>query len=415
MRKTNGKRDCVTILTQYFRPEVAATAQMSSDLADGLSKEGWDVIVLTGQPSYLGSEEKLPGRELSNGIEIRRFFNPGWRKSRVTGRFMNAFIVSVLMMLYLLFDRRHRLLLVDTTSPFFPLVARIISIIKRWRYIYWIQDVYPDIAVELGYLRRGGVVERVWNRLNVWCAVSASSVVTIGPKMKEIVQAKLPHEAAKNRLTVIHNWADGDSIAPLPKEENWFCRKFDLVDKFTVLYSGNMGASHDLESVVLAARQLKNIPDIRFVLIGGGIKVQKITDMVNEYELSNVMILPYQSRDALPYSLTCGDISIVTLEPGIEGLSVPSKLYSSLAAGQAILAIMYEDSDVSEIVESRECGWRISPGNVSDIVGAIKKLYENPRLLQSMKDRARACFESEYTRVRGVSQHAQLIKSAQNH
>ena len=218
MRKTNGKRDCVTILTQYFRPEVAATAQMSSDLADGLSKEGWDVIVLTGQPSYLGSEEKLPGRELSNGIEIRRFFNPGWRKSRVTGRFMNAFIVSVLMILYLLFDRQHRLLLVDTTSPFFPLVARIISIIKRWRYIYWIQDVYPDIAVGLGYLRRGGIVEKVWNRLNVWCAVSASSVVTIGPKMKEIVQAKLPHEAAKNRLTVIHNWADGDSITPLPKE-----------------------------------------------------------------------------------------------------------------------------------------------------------------------------------------------------
>jgi glycosyltransferase involved in cell wall biosynthesis len=178
------------------------------------------------------------------------------------------------------------------------------------------------------------------------------------------------------------------------------------------MYSGNMGAPHDLESVVIAAKRLQDVSDIKFIFIGDGAKRDKIARMAEEMQLRNFLLLPYQLRDVLPFSLTCGDASIVTLEPGAEGLSVPSKVYSSLAAGQAVLAIMGETCDVVDIIEEGECGQRISPGDVDGLVNAIRHLHDNPTLLQNTKENARICFDVNFSKTRAIDSYERVLRQA---
>lgn len=126
-------------------------------------------------------------------------------------------------------------------------------------------------------------------------------------------------------------------------------------------------------------------------------------------QLRNFLLLPYQPRDVLPFSLTCGDASVVTLEPGAEGLSVPSKVYSCLAAGQAVLVIMEERCDVVDIIEEGECGQRISPGDVDGLVSAIRRLHDSPTLLQTTKENARTCFEANFTKERAIDSYERVL------
>lgn len=96
-----------------------------------------------------------------------------------------------------------------------------------------------------------------------------------------MVVEKLPSAAVERRISVIHNWADGDTIVPRKKEENWFCRKHGLTSGLVIMYSGNMGATHDLESVVIAAKRLHDVTDTKFIFIGDGAKRDKIAQMAD--------------------------------------------------------------------------------------------------------------------------------------
>jgi len=406
-----GGGDSVTILTQYFYPEVAATAQLAFDLAIGLQRKGWRLTVLTGQPSYRGGE-KLSRHEMRRGVTIRRFFNPGMDRRRAVGRLINAATSASLIFLHLLVRRNPGVILVDSTSPFLPVLARMLNMFKGTRYVFLVQDVYPDIAIKLGYMSPHGLVATVWNQINLWVYRAASHIIVLGPRMRDVVAEKQSSTEAEGKITVIHNWADGDAIVPRRKGENWFCQKHGLTDGLVIMYSGNMGATHDLESVVIAAKRLQDVSDIKFILIGDGAKRDKIARMAEEMGLRNFLLLPYQLRDVLPFSLTCGDASIVTLEPGAEGLSVPSKVYSSLAAGQAVLAIMGETCDVVDIIEEGECGQRISPGDVDGLVNAIRRLYDNPTLLQNTKENARICFDVNFSKTRAIDSYERVLRQA---
>ena len=275
-----------------------------------------------------------------------------------------------------------------------------------------VQDVYPDIAIKLGYMSPHGLVARIWNRINLWVYRAASHIIVLGPRMRDVVAEKLNSAEADREISVMHNWADGEAIVPIRKTENWFCKEHGLTNWFVIMYSGNMGATHDLESVVMAAKRLNDVPDVKCVMIGDGAKREKIARMADEMQLRNFLLLPYQPRDVLPFSLTCGDASVVTLEPGAEGLSVPSKVYSSLAAGQAVLAIMGETCDVVDIIEEGECGQRISPGDVDGLVDAIRRLHDNPTLLQTTKENARTWFDANFTKARAIDSYERVLKQA---
>lgn len=397
----------VFFLTQFFHPEPAATAQLLTELAVELVKRGIDVTVYTSQPTYY-ERQRLPKREEFQGVRIVRLFSTRFNKKKLFGRLANGVTFCLAVLLRLLTSSDGAPLLIVSAPPFLGWVGLLVSLVRRRKYVFLIHDVYPDVAIQLGYMKKSGITARIWEMLNRRVYDHASTVIVLGERMRQVVEQRIENSATP--VEVIHNWADGQFIVPRSKEENWFAQKYGLVGKTVVLYSGNMGLFHDLETIIEAADRLQGLEDLVFLFIGDGGKKEKLVQMAKQRGLKNVKFLPYQPRDHLPYSLTAGDIGVVTLERGVEGLCVPSKLYSYLAAGQAILALVGKDSEVADIIEKFECGIRIDQGDIEGVVNALARWCTDLSFLERMKHNARNCFERHFTKDQAIVRYYEILK-----
>ena len=403
----------LTILTQYFYPEVPGTAQIATDLALGLAESGFDVSAFTGQPAYVDAK-KLPRREEYRGVHIHRAYSRRLSRHRLSAgghgsRLLSGATVALGTLFKLLVRRKPDVLLVDSTSPLLLVVAWLLRKLRRVPFVFVVHDVYPEIALELGIIRKGSIAEKVWRTVYRRVYEASARIVVLGPRMREVVRRSLRLNG-QDKCVVIPNWADGDSIVPVPAAENPLRRELGLVDSLVVLYSGNMGPAHDMRTVLDGAERLQDLPEVQFLIIGDGGSREWVSSTVEEKKLANVRLLPYQPQGALPYSLTCGDVSLVSQKPGMEGLSVPSKIYSSLAAGLAIVGIVGEESEVGDIVEEHECGFRVSQGDVEGLVLAIERLHGDRRLLEAMKRRARRCFDENYARKDAIDRYLAVVR-----
>lgn len=398
----------VAVVSQYFYPDVASTAQLLTDLAVELRQQGMTVSVVTGQPGYVARLPQ-PARETYEGIEIERIALLFADRTRTLARIATALIFSALALWRLLRAGRDRVLLIVTNPPMLPLVGWVLKKLRRQRYVCLVNDLYPEIAVRLGYLRSDGWAARLWGRMNRSIYQSADRIVVLERRMADRIAQVIGETNTPSRIEVIHNWPYPDFIRPVPKEDNWFSKRHGLNGNLVVLCSGNMGMSHDLETLVEAARRLANRKDIQFLFIGEGGKRQRVADLVRQSSLANVLMLPYQPREHLPYSLTCGDVAAVTLVRGAEGLCMPSKLYTALAAGQGILAVVGEESEVGEIIEEHRCGFRVDPGDVDGIVAALLRWLQEPASLEEMKRNARRCYEQRFTKRRAVQRYYTIL------
>ena len=404
----------VAILTQYFYPEIPGTAQISTDLALGLVEAGFDVHVFTGQPAYWGGT-RLPSREVYKGISIHRARSLHLSRNRLSGkghisRLLGAAAVGTVTFFKLMRHPRPRALLVDSTSPFLLVVGWLLHVLRGVPYVFLVHDVYPEIAIQLDIVGQRSLAARLWRQTYRRVYEGASRIVVLGPRMRDIVRRSL-RPASYDKCVIIPNWADGDNIVPRSKEDNPLRHKLGLTDKLVVLYSGNMGPPHDMGTVLEGVDRLRHVKHLQFLFIGDGGSRDWVASTVQQRNLTNVLMLPYQPQEVLPYSLTCGDISLVTQKRGMEGLSVPSKIYSSLAAGLAILAVMGPASEIGDIVEENGCGYRVEQGDVEGLVAAIERLIRAPTLLNEMKKKARACFEERFARTISISRYVSLTRS----
>jgi glycosyltransferase involved in cell wall biosynthesis len=225
--------------------------------------------------------------------------------------------------------------------------------------------------------------------------------------MSDVLRGKgVPEE----KLRIIENWADGDAIRPLPRSENPFIREHGLAGKFVVMYSGNMGLLHDLESIVGAAARLRERTEMRFVFIGGGGKLPAVRRLVDEHRLDNVLLLPYQPREALGYTLTAADVSLVSLAAGNEGLAVPSKLYGIMAAGSPVVANVPEACEVARVLAEAECGLVVPVGDPEALAGAIARYLDDPELRRRHGSNARTEFERRYALERVVDRWVEVLR-----
>jgi colanic acid biosynthesis glycosyl transferase WcaI len=397
----------ILLVTQYFYPELGGTAQQLTDLAAGLQRRGMRVCVLTGQLTYARGP-KLARREAYHEVSIERLPMPYLDRVQPAMRAASAGLFTLAVLFRLLVSRGREPLLIVTNPPTLPLVGLILKRLRGQRYICLVHDIYPDIAVRLRYLRAESLVARMWGWCNGQMYSAADHVIVLGSCMEKTVRRKIG-SAAPARITVIPNWADGEAIVPRAKADNWFSARYATRDKLTVLYAGNMGLFHDLDTLLEAARRLREFGDIQFLFVGDGGQRDRLVARVREWSLSNVRVLPYQPREHLPYLLTSGDLAAVTLARGTEGLAVPGKLYTALAAGQAILAVVGPESDVAQIVEEWRCGVRIDQGDAEAAVAALLRLRGDPAALAEMQRNARLCFEARFTMDRSVDQYFEVL------
>ena len=281
-----------------------------------------------------------------------------------------------------------------TNPPTMPYLSWLANRVHGLRFGILVWDIYPDHMVQMGWLRRDGTLRAAWDRLNGETLERSSLVVTIGETMRSALREKLKRRARS--IEVIPNWVDTKVFKPSDKRESALAQRLGQREKFTVLYSGNFGGSHELASLPRAAELLSGNPRVHFLLVGEGFSKNSIEAEVRQRGLDNVTLLPRQPWEDLPELLACADAAIVAQKQGTERLSVPSKTYYLLAAGVPILAISPAGGEVAQLVEREGVGRQVEPGDAQGLTAAVTALEANEPHRREMARRARQIAERDY-------------------
>ncbi|QOJ00198.1 MAG: glycosyltransferase family 4 protein [Phycisphaeraceae bacterium] len=402
----------VLILNQFYAPDVASTGHLLHELATDLAKRGFGVKVITCRPSYGPPETWVdcPLRETKDGVSVRRMLTTRFSKDRMLGRALNSATFVLPLMLRMLFaSRKDTVHLYTTNPPFLGVIGSLVSLIRAHRYVLLLHDAYPQMAVWVGKIRKGGIIDRLWHFANRVTYGRASHTIVLCEAAKKLVCET--YGVDPQRVHVIHNWADANELRPRPKHDNSFAKQHGLVQPFTLLYSGNLGLYYDFETPLGAAEILRD-ENVRLVLIGAGGRRQWIADEIKRRKLTNTILLPYQPIERLPESLTACDASLVSIARGIEGISFPSKLYSTLSVGKPVLAISEEDSELRQMVEDNDVGLWSKVGDPRALAQNIREMIKDPQRTLARGARARAFFEANFTIEASGSKYAEVLRLA---
>lgn len=393
-------RPRILVLNQYYRPGLEATANLLADLCESLA-EDFDVTVVTGR---VQGREELPSREVVNGVLVLRTRSTVYDRTKLHQRALNyaTYLGDSLVRAH----SRHRPdLIVCMTDP--PIVGDLGVLIARTRrapLLVISEDVFPEIATELGRLTNPVLV-----RLLQWLVSAylrrADMVVAIGERMRERLIAK---GAAPERLTVIPNWVDTTAITPRPRENAW-SRRIDLVDRFVVMHSGNVGHAQNLDALILATTYLRDLDDLVVPIIGFGARHGEMEELASRLEADSVRFLVYQPREALSESLSAAHVHYVGLASGLAGYVVPSRVYGILAAGRPVIAAADEDSETAVLVEEAGCGVVVPPDRPDLVAAAIRAAHDGELDLEAMGAAGRAHVVREADRLVALGRYRRLV------
>jgi glycosyltransferase involved in cell wall biosynthesis len=400
----------LSVITQYYPPDFAATGQLVDELVRNLRFENLNVQVFTGQPGYAFHQGDAPALEKADNFQLRRSRTGRLFPNRIRGKALNGILFLLRSILHLSkASNRGDVMLITTAPPFLVIIGYIINLLFKTPYVCLLYDLYPDIAVGLKVISPTHPVARLWDAFNRRIWQRSSRLIVLSSNMRDRIIAKCPQVADK--IEIIHSWADATQIRPIAKTDNWFAQKHDLVEPFTVVYSGNMGRCHDMDTILAAAKALQDEP-IRFVFIGSGAKRKPAQLQVEAWGLTNCLFLPYQDKADLPYSLTAGDLSLVSVDRGMEGLVAPSKLYSALAAGRPIAVICEPHSYLRSLIATARCGQSFDNGDVSGLANFIRDLSTNPRSVEHLGNNGRAYMKTHFTPHQIASEYAAVLHQA---
>jgi colanic acid biosynthesis glycosyl transferase WcaI len=386
-------------LNQYYWPGVEATGQLLTDLCEALA-EDFDVTVITGALSNAPGG----GTSVRNAVRIVRVRSTAYDRSRLLLRGANYFSFASLAFAAGVRAPRPDAVICMTDPPFLGAFAYAVARRFHVPLVVISQDVFPEIAVELGRLRNP-IGVRALSALTGFQLRHADSVVAIGETMRTRLEAKgVPRE----RIDVIPNWVDVEAISPRAKRNGW-SEANGLADRFVVMHSGNVGHAQDLDTLLHAASLLRDLPDMRIVIVGSGARHAELVQLARRLELDNVVFLPYQPRDVLSESLSAGDVHVVGLARGLSGFVVPSRVYGILATGRPLIVSADASSETARLVEVAGCGVTVPPGRPSELAAAIRSAHGGELDLEAMGRRAREYAEREATREIAIGRYRALL------
>lgn len=385
--KNNFNIKRVFFLTQYFPPDYASTGQIMRDLIYKL--ENKSTIVYTGFPSYARNKySNTNSFEKYKNIKIYRTFLSNFWPKKIKGRIINSLLFTFNVFMKLLFNSNQNDLLVYTSEPpFLSGISWIINLFKKSPYILILFDIYPELITEISILKENNLIIKFWKFLNKITFSLSNEIVVLNKEMKEKIL--LNYELDHRKISVISTWVDEKKLEFISREDNWFLEKFNLKNKFVVMYSGNQGRGHDFNTILEAANLLKGEKDIVFVFIGNGFQNKFLRDVVKTRLITNCIFLPFQKLEDLSYSLSSADLGLVSIKEGMEGLIAPSKLYGYLAVSVPVIVISPEKSYIKNIVEETNCGMWFSNNESNRLANWILEMKSDKVNLKTLGSNGR--------------------------
>jgi glycosyltransferase involved in cell wall biosynthesis len=385
-----ARRPRIVVLNQYYWPGVEATAHLLTELCEALAAD-YDVEVVTG---ILRGHEDEPRELERNGVRIVRVSSTAYERAELGRRAANYLSYLGSALAHALRGPAPDLVLCMTDPPIVGDAGVLVGRRFRVPVLVISQDVFPEIATELGRLRNPAVVGVLRALVGAYVR-RADRIVAIGETMRRRLELK---GAAPDRLRVIPNWVDTSAITPQPRDNTW-AQSHGLASKFVVMHSGNVGHAQDLDSLVRAATFLRDLDDLRIVIAGFGARHAEMVALARRLEVKDrIRFLPYQSRERLPLSLSSADLHVVGLAKGLAGYVVPSRLYGILSAGRPVIAAADEDSETARLVSEVGCGLVIEPGRPELLARTIRAASEGAYDLEAMGRLGREYVELEADR-----------------
>jgi len=203
--------------------------------------------------------------------------------------------------------------------------------------------------------------------------------------------------SGRDNITVVPNWTAFAGLPPISKSENRLIASYSLQGKFIVQYSGNIGQTHKVETMIDLAEKLKSYDKILFLIIGRGERLKTITSMIEEKQLKNCMVLPFRRDEDLFDSLCAADLAVITLDDKTPDVSVPSKTYNIMAAGLPVMSIADEQSEISRMIEAHRIGRNFNKSDLRGMSNFILELSGSPELRDSFATMSLMAAQS-YTR-----------------
>lgn len=392
----------IAIISQYFYPSLASTAQLMTDLASGLSNEGYRVKVFTG--CKLSDIEP----EFLHQVEVTRSLSLFSREHSILFKITSSLFFIIGAFIYIIFHLPKKTpLLIASNPPYAGVLGLCFKLLKGGKFYFLLQDVFPESAVMSEIIQPNSLVFKFFSYITyLTCKYSKYTIVLSG-SMKKYLEHKYLELKEKENLKIIENWAIED-ISISEKANNKFAIEHGLNKIFTVLYSGNIGRLHDIETIASTAKLLSDRP-IQFVFIGDGPKKQVLEDYIQKHQLNNILLLPFQPRETLSLSLTACDVSLISLVEGAEQIIAPCKLYGILAAGRAIVSISSLGSYLDHLITENDCGCNCPPNNSQQLATIINELAADPKKVTMMGKKARQLYEEKYTFSRALAEYEQIL------
>jgi colanic acid biosynthesis glycosyl transferase WcaI len=385
------------IITQVYVPDPAAVGQQIADTAEEMARRGWDVHVLTSARGYDDPSVRYPRREVRSGVHVWRLPLSSFGKGSIAVRLVAQSLFLVQAVLRAALTPGITTVLVSTSPPFAGFGGRVLGLLRRVPYVWWVMDINPDQMVRSGRIGERSVFARVFRWLNRQTVRGAAAVIVLDRFMRETL-GRQAHLAGK--AVVTPPWAFDNMLDDVPREANPFRQRHGLDSHVVVMYSGNAGYSTPLATLLEAAKRLEHDTRLRFVFIGGGVLKKEIDEMVARERPPNVLTLPYQPLSELRYSLSAADVHVVSIADEAVGVIHPCKVYGALAVGRPVIALASRESYIGDIVGD-DIGWVVPHGSVDELASILERLPGLPheRLLE-MGAAARSVARSTYSRAR---------------
>ncbi|MEM7128348.1 MAG: glycosyltransferase family 4 protein [Chloroflexota bacterium] len=380
------------------------------DLLPFLADQGFEIEVVVSDAEYRQGRTPLEVTLAHPAIQIRRIktgldsVDRGWKKAWVIIRYMMGAMKTSL------FGPPVELNFFLTQPPLFVLWGIFLKTFRGQPYHYLVMDIYPDVAVLDGLLKRKSGITRLLSTISYLGMKHADRVVAIGRCMSALIEERgIPQE----NVITIPNWANEREVHTVEKAENKLRAEYGLMDKFVVLYSGNLGVSHYFNDILDVARTLKEYSNLQFVFVGAGSRLAEIEEAKRKHQLDNVTLLPYQPIERLAESLSMGDVHFISLRNDFEGIVVPSKAYGAIAAGRPLIYQGNECGEIAQMIHEEHIGAVVPQGDLSGLQKVIESYVNDPDLAIRDGKKSLLISQTKYSRESALKQFLQLFREFQ--
>lgn len=400
------KKD-ILFLCQFFYPEHNSSATLPFDTAKYLAAHGFTVDALCGYPKEYSDQAHVPLREEKDGVNIQRIRYIQLGRVSKLGRLINYFSFTASAFFHLFKLRKYRSVIVYSNPPILPFIAVLGNMLFGTKIVFVAYDVYPEVAYASNSLRPDSVIAKGMRWLNHLMYQRISRVVALTDEMKVFLLAHRP-ELSEDRVVTIANWAHEKKVEATDEA---YARFGYQPGQFIVSYFGNMGICQEMETLVSAVEQMADNNKVQFLFIGHGSKKPAIAERFEKKHLKNVQMHDFLTGEAFEQAVAISSCCVVSLEKGLKGMCAPSKYYSYLQGGKAVLAVVEEGSYLEKEIEQECIGYAVQIGNDEGLMNKIIDMQQRSESTREMQIRAGRLYDQAYRLDKGLERYRNLFQN----